>query len=65
MTPKEKAQELYISYYMNLWFSFETDRTLNSKQCALIAVDEILKNGFNPRLPFNYWQEVKQEIENL
>ena len=69
MTPKEKAKELYITYYMNLWFSFETDRTLNSKQCALIAVDEIFKTGLleGSTLGINkkYWQEVKQEIELL
>jgi len=58
MTPKEKAVEL-------------VDKL--SKQCALIAVDEIINN--NSKIPGLltqdtmrntwYWQEVKQEIETL
>jgi hypothetical protein len=42
-----------------------------SKQCALIAVDEILKAVNNPDETYlmkhsvNYWTEVKQEIEKL
>jgi hypothetical protein len=41
-----------------------------AKQCALIAVDEILKShykvliGVKPSI-YNYYQEVKQEIEKL
>lgn len=72
MTPKEKAKELYISYYMNLWFSFEKDRTLNSKQCALMAVELHLEELSKMKLIFsdreihyNFWQEVKKEIEKL
>jgi hypothetical protein len=44
---------------------------MTPKECALIAVDEIIReltksvspsvNGFRN----NYWQEVKQEIEKL
>ena len=40
----------------------------NCKQCALIAVDEITKYLDDILLPNpfgQYWQEVKQEIENL
>jgi hypothetical protein len=71
MNAKEKAKELVSKYY-NL--ESEGDKggwmTLNdAKQCALIAVDELIKeqtmwqNGeINPKL---YWQEVKQEIEKL
>jgi hypothetical protein len=33
----------------------------DAKQCALIAVDEILTNGYE--VP--YWQQVKTEIEAL
>jgi hypothetical protein len=42
----------------------------DAKQCALIAVDEILEShyfvlsGVKPNI-YNYWQEVKQEILNL
>ena len=56
-----KAKELVDKYY-NL-FSVELENTIDyreAKQCALIAVDEILdKDGYNN----NYWQAVKQEIE--
>jgi hypothetical protein len=77
MTPKEKAIELFKKY------SNPFDRNgcippsealfnTTAKQCALIAVDEIIKNmpkGFYSGLrPYykgsdlEYWQEVKQEI---
>ena len=61
MTPKEKAEELhYICskevYKGTLVYSDKTARKL-----ALIVVDEILE--FN--IDYWYWQEVKQEIENL
>ena len=62
MTPKEKAIELCKSMIEQ-----------TSKQCALIAVDEILEYNsiFNYKLsPLisetrRYWQEVKTEIEKL
>ena len=77
MTPKEKAKELVESYKYRLlpFITFQTQLTetdlLNKcKQCALIAVDEILQS--NPiifrednsiMLNKSYWQEVKKEIE--
>jgi hypothetical protein len=36
-----------------------------AKQCALIAVDEILDGVIDTLQNFNYWKQVKQEIENL
>ena len=38
-----------------------------SKQCALIAVDEMLTHVemMDDNAAINYWQEVKTEIENL
>lgn len=73
MTPKEKAQELYNTYEQ-LGRDFTRGVSMNefAKQCALIAVDEIIKS--NPHSnPMNthgfstmaYWQEVKHEIEKL
>ena len=46
------------------------DLMADAKQCALIAVDEILfalKYDMNEptSASVRYWQEVKQEIENL
>ena len=64
MTPKEKAQELLNK------MAFEVCKT-DAKQCALIAVDEIIAS--NP-IAFDeddnciakqWWQEVKTEIEKL
>jgi hypothetical protein len=38
----------------------------DAQQCALIAVDEILQAGKDvDQFCDSYWQEVKQEIENL
>jgi hypothetical protein len=56
MTPKEKAIELVKK------MQFEVCKT-DAKQCALIAVDEILKT--NPYKARNFWYEVKNEIEKL
>jgi hypothetical protein len=65
MTPKEKAKDLVEL------FSFNCRECDNAKLSALIAVDEILDDDmydmsqelFENRI--NYWQQVKQEIENL
>jgi hypothetical protein len=68
MTPKEKAEELVLKFKQLpqegtiAWYlSFEL-----SKQCALIAVDEILSViWINLDDEVDYWAEVKQEIEKL
>ena len=65
MTPQEKADKLCIDFLMkpnNTDIRFGMDKQL-AKQCAVIAVDEILKT--NPYKARNYWQEVKTEIEKL
>jgi hypothetical protein len=72
MTPEEKAQELVSKYRMYTEFS----SVHAAKQCALIAVDEIIKSNPTSQLSdsflgnrtyenVNYWQEVKQEIQNI
>jgi hypothetical protein len=62
MTPKEKAEDLFNK------MAFEVCLT-EAKQCALIAVDEILnaldENQWQNKLFIDYWQEIKQEIEKL
>jgi hypothetical protein len=58
MTPKEKAKDLVYKFWSELEIGF-----INSKKCALIAVDEILE--LNDGYDHEYWQEVKQEIEKL
>jgi len=60
MTPKEKAKELVEAMAFSCR---ECDYEAKAKQCALIAVNEILE--INPYKARNYWQEVKQEIEKL
>ena len=77
MTPKEKAQELVVKYSIKVEVFFTEDsipRIVNAqmrlelaKQCALIAVDEILavtSESYDID-HINWWQEVKQEIEKL
>jgi len=68
MTPQEKAEDLfnYMSYF------HITDNRVNryaAKQCALIAVDELIeqesKYNNGSFYPSNYWSEVKAEIEKL
>ena len=66
MTPKEKAEELVNklleSLYDNGSLSFKRILFAKAKQCALIAVDEILSIGC---VEVPYWHEVKQEILKL
>jgi hypothetical protein len=66
MKPKNKAKELTDKYikYTPVKFDFE-----NARQCALIAVDEIINsnphsNPLNTELysTMGYWIEVKNEI---
>lgn len=71
MTPKEKAQELYHKYFSMIKIESPIDRVSSIpyvKQCALIAVDEILYVivGIYDFDSLNeYWQEVKKELQNL
>jgi hypothetical protein len=59
MTPKEKALELVEDMHD----APEVGYNEHAKQCALIAVDEILK--YCTREADEYFKEVKQEIEKL
>ena len=68
MTPKEKAQELvdkFIQTNGNAFFA---------KECALIAVDEIINNfglltegkaHYSSSNTVKYYEQVKQEIEKI
>jgi hypothetical protein len=67
MTPKEKARELFNKMYHvddpmgNYPMCFDT-----AKQCALIAVDEIiyvLDRYIDPVR--SYWEQVKNEIQKI
>ena len=71
MTPREKASQLIVDYQMKC-------KSLNyneAKQCAIIAVDEmiesyefdVISDMTNQRYidKINYLDEVRQEIEKL
>jgi hypothetical protein len=57
MTPQDKAKQIIERY----------ESGLTIKDCALIAVDEILSNPmfFSDWGTLYFWQSVKKEIEKL
>jgi hypothetical protein len=69
MNPREKAKELFEKYYVELKVHKVFYDSQTAKQCAIIAVNEIIKT-FRKDLPEiglgkGFWAEVKQEINNL
>lgn len=66
MKPKEKAEELFNKYYSYLKSNLMDDKEAidDAKQCALIAVDEILSLYIYQSDQW-FYQEVKKEIEKL
>jgi hypothetical protein len=84
MTPKEKAKKI-VDRHCSVIQSWNLDSNFSlfyiSKQCALIAVDEILNylgiieqnetsdfsfgGSYQGDDYFKYWQEVKHEINQL
>jgi hypothetical protein len=70
MTPKEKAKELVSKFnFEHTGDSYTIFQNVDeSKRCALIAVDEIIQAMDNVMLPNpfkQYWNKVKQEIQEL
>jgi hypothetical protein len=69
MTAKEKAIDLFNEYYSYLKANlmYDEEAKEDAKQCALIAVDELIyETHFEvPNIRQRWWQEVKQEIEKL
>ena len=70
LTPKEKAKELF-SKYQNIYLTEDSmgiDDEL-AKQCALIAVDEIISIKllwFQKDTEYlDFWQEVKEELPKI
>ena len=72
MTPKEKAKDLVDKYC----YAIRTEENgsgyytnvIYAKNCALIAVDEIIESMDSVMLPNpfkQYWNKVKQEIQAL
>jgi len=61
MTPKEKAEELYKKMYTQHPNTYPS----TAKQCATIAVDEVLNFINTDAFSYTnekYWQEVKNEL---
>jgi hypothetical protein len=69
MTPREKANELYSKYDDLLNKDFINPIVFDNqlKQCALIAVNELIyETQFEvPNIRQRYWINVKKQIENL
>ena len=67
MTPKEKAKELLDTFkFADIYFVGGNKTMLqNAKNCALLCVDEIIDTLNQSTLEFEYWEEVKQEINKL
>jgi hypothetical protein len=75
MEAKNKALELYHKYFLlnesetinGSWNIIHLNHVL-AKKCSLIVVNELIEeayftDGYYDRL--DYWEEIKQEIENL
>lgn len=70
MTPKEKANELVDKMSYNDFDQYHNCSYYVAKNCALIAVDEIIEQNniwikHTGKGTNNYWKQVKQEIEKL
>jgi len=75
MTPKEKANELFGKYYSRIEHTLSEEYSPHErfivKQCAFISVDDILTwlkaHSYSNKNydAFVFYNEVKQEIENL
>jgi hypothetical protein len=73
MTPKLKAKELVDKYwiYLRAGLLYDEEAKEDAKHCALIAVDELIKEVVDDKeseyisLKDIYWMEVKKEIEKL
>ena len=57
MTPKEKAKDLVDKFSNEVLID-----NYEAKRCALIAVDELIRNSF-PGVIKSHWEQVKQDIQ--
>jgi len=72
MSPKEKAESLVEKFENLNSIKMSDDSRIEyptARQCALIAVDEVLnaleEHRWQNRLIMDYWEEIKQEIKSL
>jgi hypothetical protein len=65
MNAREKASELIVNYQLQC----KSLDYQQAKQCALIAVDEILNHHSQEqglyRIDTYYWQQVKSELQSF
>jgi hypothetical protein len=68
ITPKEKARELVNKFAYQIREKEDKEGFIanvnTARECALIAVKEILKES-NNAIMYVYWKQVKQELEAL
>lgn len=74
MTPKEKAKDIVDKMWLKQRPCFNSlrneinlnDTFTNAKECALIAVNEIISNRERIKgIDKLYWQRVKEELNKL
>ena len=71
MKPQEKAIELIIKFKPFVdsnsdWNEYDSFQEIQmAKQCAKIAVEEILKAIYGWTLDIRYWNEVLTEIDKI
>jgi len=68
MVPQEKANDLFTMYHnmiqeYGIDLGQESIVSILAIKCALIAVDELIKNVSD--VNSWYWEEVKEEIEKI
>lgn len=66
MDTKKKAEELYNKFY-DLLFTSDF-REVESKRAAILCVDEILgitDTVWESSIDFDYWEEVKEHLNNM
>jgi hypothetical protein len=72
MSAKQEAFRIFMSMRTEICLLHDSELLKDkiAKQCALIAVDEILKQCWDYRdidlqASYDYWDEVKQQIQLL
>ncbi len=65
MTPKDKAKQLTNKYFKDSDMLFDELGWAQAKECAKIAIAEILDIDDLALETFNYYMEVSNEIERL
>lgn len=69
MNPKEKAYELFIFYYGAIKYAHTNlERANIAKRCATRAVEEVMTYmtpQTDSKEAFDYWRDVKAEIQKV